>query len=406
MNILFLSLGFYESISISDIYADLLKEFIRHGHRVSIVSPAERRRKIPTGIIRREHYEILYVRTGNIRETNMLEKGISTVLLETAYQAAVRKYFADKEFGLILYVTPPVTFLKAVQYIRRRDNAKTYLMLKDIFPQNAVDLGILAKTGPKGFLYRKFRKKEKRLYQISDHIGCMSPKNIEYVQKYNPSIARAKVELCPNCIAPSDERISSKEREQIRKTYGIPPDSFVFIYGGNLGKAQGIPLLIECIKRMEQAGELQRIYWMIVGGGTEYQRIAHAAHQARSQNVRLLSALPKEEYEKLVRACDCGMIFLDARFTVPNFPSRLLSYMDARLPVLAVTNQSSDVGDVICQGHFGWKIQSGRARDVVQKMGEISKMDGLRQYGENAYQYLLRNYTPKAAFDAIMRHMA
>ena len=52
----------------------------------------------------------------------------------------------------------------------------------------------------------------------------------------------------------------------------------------------------------------------------------------------------------LANSCDVGLIFLDKRFTIPNFPSRLLSYMQASMPVLAATDVNTDIGKVIEEG--------------------------------------------------------
>lgn len=111
---------------------------------------------------------ILRVKTGKIQKTNLIEKGIATILLETQYISAIKKYLLNVKFDLVLYSTPPITFAGAVQYIKKRDGAKTYLLLKDIFPQNAVDIGMMSKSGIKGFLYRYFRAKEKSyiIYRI------------------------------------------------------------------------------------------------------------------------------------------------------------------------------------------------------------------------------------------------
>ena len=124
-----------------------------------------------------------------------------------------------------------------------QSSAKTYLLLKDIFPQNAVDIGMMSKTGIKGILYRYFRKKEKKLYALSDRIGCMSPANVAYVIKHNPEVVADKVEVCPNCIDPVDMSIDADERRRLREYYGIPKDRTVLVYGGNLVKPQGIHFL-------------------------------------------------------------------------------------------------------------------------------------------------------------------
>lgn len=247
MNVLFLSLMGYSSIKNRDIYTDLLREFINQGHKVYIVSPAERRQGIETGLIEEENSTILRVKTGNIQKTNLIEKGISTVMLEPQFVAAIKSFFGDIKFDLILYSTPPITIAKAVEYVKKRDNATTYLMLKDIFPQNAVDIGMMTTSGLKGLLYKSFRAKEKKLYALSDHIGCMSKANVDYVLKHNPEIQKERVEISPNCVEVTDMSVSEEDKKMMREKYGIPQDKVVYLYGGNLGKPQGIDHMIECL---------------------------------------------------------------------------------------------------------------------------------------------------------------
>ena len=138
-----------------------------------------------------------------------------------------------------------------MEFIKKRDCAKTYLLLKDIFPQNAVDLGIMTKNGIRGLIYRYFRSKEKKLYSLSDCIGCMSEANIKYVINHNPEINPTKVELCPNAVEVSDNSVDAEMRNEIRIKYGIPLDKMVFIYGGNFSKPQGIQYVIECLRRVK-----------------------------------------------------------------------------------------------------------------------------------------------------------
>lgn len=122
-------------------------------------------------------------------------------------------------------------------------------MLKDIFPQNAVDMQILSKTGIKGVMYRYFRRKEATLYKLSDRIGCMSQANVDYVIRNNPEIDVKRVEICPNSIEIQNVQITENERVELRRKYHIPLNKTIFVYGGNLGKPQGISFLIECLKK-------------------------------------------------------------------------------------------------------------------------------------------------------------
>lgn len=401
MNILFLTLTNFNSIDERGIYTDLLREIARKQNMVYVVSPVERRMKEKTRLIKTENAVILKVKTGNIQKTNLIEKGISTVLLETQYISAIKKYFADVKFDFILYATPPITFAKSVEFVKKRDNAKTYLMLKDIFPQNAVDIGMMKKSGLKGILYRYFRKKEKRLYAISDKIGCMSQANVDYILKHNPEVPKEKVEICPNSIEMQDVSVSDEERVGIREKYSIPLDKKVFVYGGNLGKPQGIPHIINCLR----AQKSERAYFLIIGDGTEYKKLEDYINEEKPENVRLMRKLSKEDYDKLVVGCDVGMIFLDHRFTIPNFPSRLLAYMQAGLPVLACTDANTDVGKVIEEGGFGFFCESNDTDAFVHMVDKALSSD-LKGLGENGKKYLEENYTVAGQCEIIMRSIS
>ena len=288
MNILFMTLLDFDSISVRNIYTDILRKFHSEGHAIYVVSPTERRKCKGTRYLRPEDSVwILKPRIGNIQKTNTIEKGISTLTLEGKFIAAIRKYFAQIRFDLVIYPTPPITLLKAVAYVKRRDGAATYLMLKDIFPQNAVDMGMLSRSGAKGILYRHFRRKEKKLYEASDFIGCMSKANMRYLQRHNKEIPPSKVEICPNCIEPSKEKsdISPAEKDALRRKYGIPQDAVVFVYGGNLGKPQRVDFIIQCLKASEP---IEGIFILIAGAGTEYGKLDAAIRGSHLTKAKLV----------------------------------------------------------------------------------------------------------------------
>lgn len=395
MNLLFLTLLDFKSYNERNIYCDLLREFVKRGHNVYCISPTERRNKVQT------HFEddghVLKLKIGNTQKTNIIEKGFSTVLIEPQFIRAIKKYYKNVKFDLVIYTTPPITFVNAVKYIKNRDGARTYLLLKDIFPQNAVDIGMMSKSGLKGLLYKYFRSKERKLYAVSDKIGCMSQANVNYVLGHNPEIPQEKVEICPNSIEVTDERLNPEQKAELRRKYNIPTDKTVFIYGGNLGKPQDIPFIIECLKANS---EFDDRFFVICGTGTEYSKLKNYIDAENPENVLLINGLPKEEYESFVGCCDVGLIFLDHRFTIPNFPSRLLSYMQKGMPVLACTDPNTDIGKVITAGDFGWWCESNSVDSFMEKIDEICNID-LEKYGLNGYRYLQKHYTVEEGYISI-----
>jgi len=299
----------------------------------------------------------------------------------------------------VLFPTPPITHVETVRFIKKRDGAKAYLMLKDIFPQNAVDIGMMKKSGVKGLIYKKFRKQEKKLYEVSDFIGCMSQANVDYVLKHNPEVSPDKMEVCPNTVEVQTLSATAEEKNAVRKKYGVPTDKKVFIYGGNLGRPQGIPFVMQALKACADHPEA---FFLIVGDGTEYKKLEAFFAEEKLPNALLLKKLPKEDYDILALSADVGMIFLDHRFTIPNFPSRLLAYLQAGIPTLACTDPNTDVGKVVTEGGFGWWCESCDTAAFRREVDKACESD-LAAMGKLGYEYLLANYTSKNAYDIIMK---
>ena len=398
MNILFLTIGRFSDIEAHAIYPDLLRQFIKHGHKVFSVSANEKRLNKPTEFIDGERYAALHVKTGNMVGCGMIEKGISTLRISGQYKRAFRKYLSREKFDLILYSTPPITLTGVVSYIKKKTNAVTCLLLKDIFPQNAIDIGVLRKSGIKGLIYRYFLRKEKNLYRQSDYIGCMSPANRDYLLQKQPWLSPDKVGISPNCIEVRELPRSEENRRAFREKYGLPQDQKIFVYGGNLGKPQGVPFIIECLR----AAREEDAFFLIVGSGTDYGKLERYIGEENAPHVRLLKQLPKDDYDTMLVACDVGLIFLDHRFTIPNFPSRLLPYMQARLPVIACTDPNTDVGQVICDGGFGWKCESDSAEDFVSCVRQALGAD-LSAKGNAAFDYLTEHFSAESQYENIMR---
>ena len=385
------------------IYADLMRKFRNEGHKLCIVAPRERRTGEPTSLQEVGGVQVLGVRTLNLQKTNVIEKGVGQVLVESQFKKAIKKHIGDIKFDLILYSTPPITLMGVVKYLKKKNpQAMSYLLLKDIFPQNAVDIGIMSKAGVKGLLYKHFRNQEKQLYKVSDYIGCMSPANVEYVLKHNPEIDSNRVEVAPNSYEIQESiLLTQDQKDALRQKYNLPTDRPVFVYGGNLGKPQGIPFLIKCLDATSKRVDC---HFLVVGSGTEYVRMETWFKESKPQNVSLYARLPKEDYDQLVRACDVGLIFLDYRFTIPNYPSRLLPYLMEKKPIIAATDPNCDTGKIAEQNGYGYWCPSNDVNSFTQCVNKMVGAD-LTQMGENGYQFYLNNYTVDHTYNAIMNHL-
>jgi len=230
----------------------------------------------------------------------------------------------------------------------------------------------------------------------------MSQANVDYVLRNNKSVSVEKIEVCPNSIRPSERESSFELIKKTRNAYNVPLNSTVFLYGGNLGLPQGIDFLVSVL---EANKEKKDVFFIIVGSGTEQARLKRSVEALHMSNCSMFDFMQKSDYLDLLFASDVGLIFLSKNFTIPNFPSRILDYMDASLPVLAATDKNTDMGRIIATNQFGYWCESGDIESFNEYIDALSSAEHLRKsLGRNAKNFLINNYTTKHSCEIILRH--
>lgn len=381
-----------------NIYSDLTEAFARLGHEVRVFCPDESRAigtptEHPHGRVR-----IFTIPTGRIQKTNPIAKLINTYRFARKLATTALRQASAEPPSLIISCTPPVDLVTAVAKVKASTGAATYLLLKDIFPANAADLGMISRSG---LAWQHFRQKEKALYAVSDYIGCMSPANKVYLEAHNPELDPNRIEVCPNSIQPTlESELLPRDKAALARLY-IPTVRLNLLYGGNLGVPQGIEFLIETLRATQGDSE---VHVTIVGDGTQFGRLEAFKSQS-GHPFTLLRRIPRQDYLTLLRSMDAGLIFLDRRFTIPNFPSRLLDYLDSGLPVLAATDRNTDIGTFLMQEQCGLWSEAGDLPSFLANV-EALKNEAFRlQMGRSARSALETHFTVQRSADIILRHL-
>ena len=388
MNILFLFQRF--SFKSSTIYLDLVDECVRRGHEVYVLAGTSD--DVDTKRLHEEHgSHVAYVRLPDQFHSGKIKKGFVQLMIEPLFLNTLRRLLWDLKIDLMAYPTPPITLAGVVKKAGEHYGCIKYLMLKDIFPQNAADLGMMGKNSP---VFRYFRRMEKRLYDVSDVIGCMSQANVEYIRRRESGCAH-KLELFPNTV-----RILPDEEIPEKRTGD--PDILHLMLGGNLGRPQAVDFLLDGMKKLHETG-FDRVRLTIAGDGTEAARIRGRIESESLSYVNYVSELPRDEYEALLSSCDAGIISLSADFTIPNFPSRLLSYMQIAKPVLVVTDRCTDMGSIVeKEARCGFFTPSGDIEGFVNTLGLMyEKREELAEMGRRGREYLKENYAVSRSVDIL-----
>lgn len=390
--ILFLALSYPKIPKSSNLYTDLMEEFRNQGHEVYVIAPALNANEI--GLILEEGIHVIRVKTLPLLNVNPIKKGIANVLLPYQYKKAIKKYFKSETLDLIIMPTPPISLVDVANWLKVKYQSKLYLILRDIFPQNAVDLGMMKKGG---VLYNFFRKKEHVLYKVADEIGCMSQGNIDYVVQSNPEVKAEKLHLLPNWQKEIPQFLGDKIA--LRNKYNFD-NNFVIIFGGNIGLPQKLENILAVAELFLTD---DKVMFFIVGQGTEKAKIEKLVLEKNLKNVVIKDSLPREDYQNIISVADCGLISLHENFTIPNIPSKSLSYFNAKIPILAAIDENTDYGT-----HIQDEVKAGLWAPSNQPNLIKEKIDLLRsnpqlcnEMGENGYQYFINNVTPMHSYDVI-----
>ncbi len=390
MRVLFLFQVF--SFERSTIYLDLINEMNQRGHKVTVIAGTTDK-SLPDGPFDRDGIEVIYLKLADQFGAGKIKKGLIQLSIGPLMSDLIKTCLWERKFDVIAYPTPPITLAGVVKKCREHFKCITYLMLKDIFPQNAVDIGMM---GQGGVTYKYFKRMEKKLYEQSVKIGCMSAKNMAYLKENEPYIDEKKIEYFPNTVKINDLKMPERDGER----RGVR-----FMFGGNMGKPQGIDFLLEGIKEAAQIQELKDVTFDFIGDGSESRMIEDFIRDNKTGNLTYSHAVDRDTYERMLSDADIGIISLSERFTIPNYPSRILSYMQVAKPVLAVTDVNTDMKELVLdEACCGYWVRSGDKDGFIKELKRIVKeKDSLSEKGMQGRRYLEEHFDVRISADILER---
>ncbi|MCJ2378634.1 glycosyltransferase family 4 protein [Vibrio sp. ZSDZ34] len=324
-------------------FHDLAKEMIQQGHQVTVITPhfdKELPRLIEDSL---EGVTIWRFLSGEIKDVPKVTRAINETLLSHNAWRAIKNKIEKDTFDGIVYYSPSIFFGSLVSKIKKRCQCPSYLVLRDFFPQWAIDSGLMRKGS---FIERYFRYFENQSYCTADTIGVMSERNLQIFEEatsssYHSSILRNWASLIPHQL-PNDAVC-------LRQRLGLT-DEVIYFYGGNIGHAQDMANLMRLAKGMQQ---YEKAHFLFVGQGDEVDLIQELATDWKLDNFSYLPSVNQEEFKDLLAQVDVGLFSLSAKHTAHNFPGKLLGYMVQSLPILGSVNQGNDLMDLVNDNKAG-----------------------------------------------------
>ena len=373
---------------------DLAQVFIAEGHQVTIITPTSTQKE-RVHITRNEGVRLIQVKAFETKDINYASRTLAELINPFVIWHKLKKCpeFLDSHYDGIIWYSPTIFWGPLIKKLKRQYKVKAYLILRDIFPDWALDLGLLKN----GLIYQFLKKIERYQYQQADIIGLQSPNNLKFFEKKNVGL-KSNLEVLWNWVGGVNETPCSID---LSKT-GLA-GRMTFVYAGNMGVAQGIDVLMNLVKVMQHD---RKIGFVFVGRGSEVRGLKQDVSNLNLDNILFFDEIAPSELPGLYRQCSVGLIALDRRHSSHNIPGKFVSYAKAGLPVIAFVNAGNDLVDLIAAHQLGCAfVNEG---DVV--MGEkIKELCGQIQadvgFASRAYNLTEHYFSAASACNRIVNSL-
>ncbi|MBX3588583.1 MAG: glycosyltransferase family 4 protein [Ramlibacter sp.] len=291
----------------------------------------------------------------------------------------------------VVWYSPTIFLGPAVQMLKKASTCRAYLIIRDIFPEWAVDMGLMGK----GLPYLFFKAIARHQYSVADVIGVQSPGNLAYFTDLGDR-PTARVEVLQNWLADAPDKGCSITVSQTplagRK---------IFVYAGNMGIAQGMDALIDLAGHLVHRSDLG---FLFVGRGSESRRLQGAARDRQLSNVLFFDEIDPDEIPGLYAQCHVGLIALDPRHKTHNIPGKFLTYMQSGLPVLACINQGNDLIKLIMNEQVG-RVTANETQGSLQREAEglVRDIEGDPGIGQRCRALFRRLFAPETAAKQVVQ---
>lgn len=351
---------------------DLTRAFVQQGHALTVLLPAPEI-DTPWALERFDGAQILRLQSPVTKDVGYLRRTLGEWRMPHSMRHNLAKSpLSSESWDGVIWYSPSIFHGPLVRAVKRQSDCKAYLILRDIFPEWAVDLGLMRP----GLAYRFFKRVARQQYEVADIIGVQSAGNLGYFESWRSDSARHQsLEVLQNWLG-TPGQVPCRIRVQDSKLAGRK----IFVYAGNMGVAQGMDILLDLAHSLLARRD---IGFLFVGRGRDAARLQGSAIARGLDNIMFHDEIDPDEIPGLYAQCHAGIVALDQRHKSHNIPGKFLSYMQSRLPVLAVVNRGNDLADLIrrervgavCETHSLEELQHYCLAMVAQMTDDLALFD-------------------------------
>ena len=369
---------------------DLSQEFVRQGYCPTVMVPTYDIER-PWKLENIDGVQVLRLKTPKIRDIGYVRRTLGELVLSFMMLRNIQKSpLSNMIWGGIVWYSPTIFFGPLVKVLKNKCECQSYLIVRDIFPEWAADLGLMSR----GIIYKFFKVVERYQYSVANVIGVQTAANLSYFDQWAKEGER-RIEVLHNWLAKAPNVGSS-----FSVSKSTLAGRLIFVYAGNMGIAQGMEILIDLAESLCNRFD---IGFLFVGRGSAVEQLSTCANKRRLNNVLFHDEIPSSEIPGLLYQCHVGLVALDKRHKTHNIPGKFLAYMQAGLPVLATINQGNVLGELILSEGVG-RVCTDNSLETLKKLAEELADENYAgmSNADNCYTLAEKLFSPKTAAKQII----
>lgn len=382
--------------SASHLMLELAQELQRRGHEVTVITtwPEYNLDQAVTSknfqpLENENGIRVIRVKTLPHHNVNYIVRAVSQLLMPLQFLTGLwrQKIHAD---ALIIY-SPPLPLALVGSWLRR-SGVRTLLNIQDLFPQNAIDLGILRSK----LQIKFFQAIERFAYDSADLVTVHSEGNRQMLLKQYPQF-ESKIKLLHNWVDVEHHHVNHVGVDFIKK-WGIT-QKHIAVFAGVMGPSQYLDLILNIAEHMQDRTDL---LFLLVGDGKERLRLEQLAAQKSLKNVRFEGFISRDVYPDLLNICSIGLVCLSPQNMTPVVPGKILGHMAAGLPVAAFLHASSDAHEMIAAANCGVSTNSGDLDACVLALQKLlANETQFAEIGQRGRSYALKYFSKEVCVSQI-----
>lgn len=333
---------------------DLSREFALQGHELTILVASP---EINCSFLI-EHgpgVTVAKLRCPKSKDVNYVRRIFAEFAMPFAMLRQYRKSpLYSRKYDAVIWYSPTIFLGPLVRWLKAQQNCPSYLILRDIFPQWAADMGLI-KRGPTFHFLNSVANYQ---YCSADAIGVQTPGNLSFFDHFQKRYPKPKLEVLQNWLSDSPDAGCNIDIASTKLA-----GRHIFVYAGNIGVAQQMDKLVDLAEQMRQRDD---VGFLFVGRGSELPRLRQKAEDSELNNVLFEDEIEPDQIPGLYRQCHAGLISLDSRHRTHNIPGKFLTYMQAGLPVLASINPNNDLKTLVEENRVGRVSISASGADLTE----------------------------------------